>query len=252
MAASDDTIDALYRGPLEEFTSARNELAKSLRSEGDAAAAAEVRSLRKPSRAAWLVNQLAVRRQKEVGELLEVGEELRSAQEEMLAGSTDRDRLRDLGRREQQSIDSLLGSAEAIGCEHGVGEQILTRVRETLRAAAGDPEVAAAIRRGRLTREQRAAGIGLLGATSPAAPAKGKKGEKGKKGKDREAAERRARQERAKRRKEAERRLGAAEKKLERERARLERARETVEDAERKLHDAELGASTARRELKEL
>jgi hypothetical protein len=249
MAASDDTIDALYRGPLEEFTSARNELAKSLRSEGDAAAAAEVRSLRKPSRAAWLVNQLAVRRQKEVGELLEVGEELRSAQEEMLAGSTDRDRLRDLGRREQQSIDSLLGSAEAIGCEHGVGEQILTRVGETLRAAAGDPEVAEAIRRGRLTREQRAAGIGLLGATPPAAPAKGAKG---KKGKDRQAAQRRARQERAKRRKEAERRLGAAEKKLERERARLERARETVEDAERKLHDAELGASTARRELKEL
>src|SRR5512133_1155084 len=80
MALPDDALDGLYHGPLEEFTSARNELAKSLRSDGEAAAADEVKALRKPSRAAWLVNQLGVRKPKEVGELLEVGEELRAAQ----------------------------------------------------------------------------------------------------------------------------------------------------------------------------
>ncbi len=246
MAPSDDAFDLLYHGPLEEFTGARNELAKSLLSDGDPSAADEVKALRKPSRAAWLVNQLAVRKPKEVAELLEVGEELRAAQEEMLAGSTDREKLRQLGRREQESIDSLLRTAEAVGGEHGVGDQILTRVGETLRAAAGDPEVAETIRNGHLTREQRAAGIGLVGSAAPAAPATRKKG------KDGDAAKRRARQQQAKRRKEAERKLAAAERKLARERTKLERAREKVEEAERSVHAAELDSNAARRELDEI
>jgi hypothetical protein len=243
MAIPDDALDTLYHGPLEEFTAARNDLAKSLRGDGDGAAADELKGLRKPSRAAWLVNQLAVRKPDEVADLLEVGEELRAAQEEMLAGSADRERLRDLARREQRVVDTLLRSAEAIGGEHGVGEQILTRVGETLRAAAGDPEVAEAIRRGRLSREQRAASIGLVGTAAPATR---------RKGKDREAAERRSRQQQAKRRKEAERKLAAAEKRLDRERPKLERAQESVEEAERSLHAAELDAHAARRELGEI
>jgi hypothetical protein len=151
-----------------------------------------------------------------------------------------------VARREQKAVDSLLSTAEAIGREHGVGDQILTRVGETLQAAAGDPEVAEDIRRGRLTREQRAASIGLVGPARPAAPAKGKKG------KDREVADRKARQQQAKRRKEAERKLSAAEKKVDRERGRLERARDAVEEAERSVHAAELDSHAARRELDEI
>ena len=49
-----------------------------------------------------------------------------------------------------------------------MGAQILTRVGETLQAASSDPEVTEAIERGRLSREQRAASIGLVGpATLP-------------------------------------------------------------------------------------
>jgi hypothetical protein len=246
MDVSDEALDGLYHGPLEEFTAARNDLAKSLRSDGEAAAADEVKGLQKPSRAAWLVNQLAVRKAAEVAELLEVGDRLRAAQEEMLAGSTDREKLREVARRQQETVDSLLRTAEAIGREHGVGAQILTRVGETLQAAAGDPEVAEAIRRGRLTREQRSASIGLVGPATPASPSTRKRG------KDREAAERRARQQQAKRRQAAERKLAAAEKKLERERAKLERAREAVEVAEGNVHSAELDAHAARRELEEI
>src|SRR5262245_60800512 len=168
-----DDLDRLYHGPLEEFTAARNELAKSLRSDGKGDAADWVKGLTKPSRAAWLVNQLAVREPDEISELLETGRELRAAQEEMLAGATDRDKLRKVAHREQQTIDSLLQSAEAIGREHGVGAQILTRVGETLQAASSDPEVAQAIEAGRLTREQRASGIGVVGPATPAKP-KGK------------------------------------------------------------------------------
>jgi hypothetical protein len=147
--------------------------------------------------------------------------------------------------QEQEAINSLLGTAEAIGREHGVGAQILTRVEDTLRAASADPEVAEAIDRGLLQREQRAAGIGLIGAM-PKAPPRGRK--KG----DREAADRREREQRAKRRKEAERKLATAEKKLEREQAKLERAHEAVSDAEQAVHDAELDAHSARRAVDEL
>jgi hypothetical protein len=217
-----------------------------LRSGGDAEAADWVKGLQKPTRAAWLVNQLAARKAKEVGRLLDVGRELRAAQEEMLAGATDREKLREAASREQEAIESLLRTAEAIGREHGVGAQILTRVEETLRAAPSDPEVAEAIEKGRLVREQRASGIGLVGGATPKAPARGRKQD------EREAAERRARQQQARHRKEAERKLAAAEKRLEREQAKLERAREAVEDAEQAFHDAELDAHAARRARDEI
>ena len=244
---SSEQLDHLYHGPLEEFTQARNDLAKSLRSEGKGAAADWIKGLTKPSRAAWLVNQLAVRKSDEIAELLATGRELRVAQEEMLAGSTDRDKLREAAHREQQVVDSLVRTAEALGREHGVGPQILTRVGETLQAASSDPEVAEAIEAGRLTREKRAASIGLV---APAAPAK-PKGTSARE-KEREAKDRRTRQQKAKRRKVAERKLAAAERKLERERAKLERAREAVEEAEQRVHSAELDAHSARRTLEEL
>src|SRR5262245_38759571 len=243
MTVNDQELDYLYHGPLEEFTEKRNDLAKSLRASGDPEAAEQVKALAKPGRAAWLVNQLAVRKQKEVAKLLKLGEELRAAQEEMLAGATDRDKLREAARREQETVDSLLGTAEVIGREHGVGQQILTRVGETLQAAAGDPEVAEQIRRGRLVKERRAASVGLVGGAVPATPARRKSD------KDRQAADRHARQAQAKRRKEAERKLAAAERKLERERTKEERAQEALEEAERAVHEAELDAHSARREL---
>jgi hypothetical protein len=46
-------IDRLYALPLEEFTHERDELAKRVRDEGDADAAAAVKALKKPAVAAW-------------------------------------------------------------------------------------------------------------------------------------------------------------------------------------------------------
>jgi hypothetical protein len=241
----EDDLNELFHGPLEEFTAARNELAKSLRADGDSEAADWVKGLKKPTRAAWLVNQLAARKADEVGRLMKVGAELRAAQEEMLAGSADREKLRAAASGEQETIDSLVRTAEAIGREHGVGAQILTRVEETLRAASSDPDVAEAVEKGRLVREQRAAGVGLVGPATPTAPGRARKQD------ERGAAERRARQQQAKRRKEAERKLAAAEKRLERERGKLERAREAVEEAEEAVHGAELDAHAARRAVDE-
>ena len=52
-------IDRLYARPLTDFISARDALAKELRAAGDREAASAVKSLRKPSRAAWALNRVA-------------------------------------------------------------------------------------------------------------------------------------------------------------------------------------------------
>ena len=54
MAPLDSEIDALYQKPLDEFTAARNTLAKTLAG----ADAARVRKLPKPTVVPWTVNQL--------------------------------------------------------------------------------------------------------------------------------------------------------------------------------------------------
>jgi hypothetical protein len=239
-----EELDRLFHGPFEEFTAARNELAKSLRADGKGEAADWVKGLRKPTRAAWLVNQLAARKPKDVARLLAVGEELRRGQEEMLAGSADRDALREAARREQRAIDSLVRTAEAIGREHKAGSAILDRVAETLRAASGDPEVARAIELGRLEHEQRAVSIGLTGAAAPA-PAKGRRAKDA-------AAERRSRQQTARRRKEAERKVAVAEKRVERAEAAVERARDSLEEKRNTLRDAEHDLRAARGELDQI
>src|SRR5258706_473729 len=82
----DAALDGLYQGPLEEFTAARNELAKSLRADGEAAAADWVKDLPKPTRAAWPGNQLAARKASEAAGLLELGRQRRAEQRERRAG----------------------------------------------------------------------------------------------------------------------------------------------------------------------
>jgi hypothetical protein len=244
-----EKLDELFHGPLEAFTSERNDLAKRLRADGEPEAAAWVKGLKKPTRAAWLVNQLSARKADDVAELLAAGEELREMQEQMLAGSADRDKLREAAAREREGVAGLLKAATALGAEHGAGGQVLDRVGETLQAAAGDPAVAEAIRLGRLTREQRASSLGLVGAATPA-PARGGKKGKGK-GEDKAeaAAERRAAAEAAKRHKAAEREVAGAERKVERERAAVEKAREALAEREGRLDEAQDLLDGARRRL---
>src|SRR5918996_2415213 len=79
-------IDRLYGLPLGEFTAARDELAGRLRGEGEGDAAAEVKRLRKPSVAAWALNQVRRNNRGQSDELIEAGRRLREGQERLLAG----------------------------------------------------------------------------------------------------------------------------------------------------------------------
>ena len=263
-AVPGDRLDALYHGPLDEFTAKRNELAKELRAGGEPEAADWLKALRKPTRAAWIVNQLRARKRKDLNAVLERGEELRGLQEGVLAGEVDRDRLREAAHAEQEAIAALMKTAEAIGREHGAGAQVFDRVAETLQAASSDPEVADAIADGRLEREARASSLGLVGPATGRPPARTPSGKGGKAkpaaGGKREAAraakaeqrDRDARREEAKRRRAAERKLATAERRIERERGVAERLREQLADRESRIAETEAEAERARKELEEL
>src|ERR671927_1493124 len=78
-------VDALYGVPLEEFTPARDALAKDLRGKGEREGAESVKGLPKPSTAAWVVNQLARTQGSEVQALLDAGRAMRAAHEGLLS-----------------------------------------------------------------------------------------------------------------------------------------------------------------------
>ena len=86
--------DDLYGLPLEQFIPERAALAKALRAEKRRDEAAAVAALRKPSVAAWAVNQLVRSQGSSVQELFAAGDELRDAQARLRAGTGDGKALR--------------------------------------------------------------------------------------------------------------------------------------------------------------
>ncbi len=165
----EETADELYALPLAEFTRTRDERAKALRKAGDRDEADAVKALRKPTVAGWALNQLARRRPKEVKGLVAAGEDLRAAQEELLAGG-DRRAFQSAAATERDQVAKLAREAVELAAEDGVrGSPALTeKIAATLHAAALDEETAEELRAGRLVREREA--IGGFGAISAEAP----------------------------------------------------------------------------------
>lgn len=154
-----EEIDRLFELPLDEFTAARNELAKRLKQNGDAAAAEQVRALAKPSVAAWVVNQLARRDTEAVRSLLNLTARLRSAQERSLRGERAADELRAAQTEEREILRTLTQRAGEIlrEADRAASRTTLERVASILRAAAvAEP---ALLRRGRLAGDVEASGF---------------------------------------------------------------------------------------------
>ena len=169
--------DDLYGLPLDRFVAERGALAKELRAERRRDEAKEVAGLRKPSVAAWAVNQLVRTQDAGVGELLAAGDALRSAQEDLLAGKGDARALRTAGERERAAVDALVEAARGLLTSGGLelSEPVVERVADTLHAAALDEDAREQVQEGAPERELRHVGLGLgLGegatAAAPAAP----------------------------------------------------------------------------------
>ena len=153
----DRAIDELYTLPPEAFTAARDELVAAARRTGDAKTATSLRKLRRPSRSAWLVNQLVRHRRDPVDQLLDLGLALRDAQK-ALAG----DDLRRLSAQRSSVVSALTRDARRLAEELGqpVNETVGREVRSTLDAALADPAAAEEVRSGRLTTSLQHSGFG--------------------------------------------------------------------------------------------
>ncbi|MEA2186201.1 MAG: hypothetical protein QOK16_1212 [Solirubrobacteraceae bacterium] len=155
--------DDLYGLALERFVPERTSLARALRADGRRDEAAAVAGARKPSVAAWAVNQLVRSQGPAVKELFDAGDALRQAQAELLAGRGDGGALRAARERERVAVDGLVDSARGLLTSQGheLSPATLDRVLDTLHAAALDDSAREQVRAGRLERELRHAGLGL-------------------------------------------------------------------------------------------
>ncbi|HYY22529.1 MAG TPA: hypothetical protein VE780_11690 [Thermoleophilaceae bacterium] len=156
-------IDRLYGLPLGEFTQARDELARGLRRDGERDAAAAVKRLPKPSVAAWALNRLRRSDPGRVDRLIAAGDRLREAQGELLRGG-GREPLDRAAEEERRLVAELARQAEGelAGAGRPVSAAIQEKLRQTLHAAATDPEAREGLSSGRLVREHAPSGLGPL------------------------------------------------------------------------------------------
>jgi hypothetical protein len=156
-----EEADRLFELPLDEFTAARNELARRLKRDGDAEAAEQVGALAKPSVAAWAVNQLARREPEAVRSLLNLASRLRNAQERSLKGERAADELRAAQAEERDVIRLLTQRAGDIlrEADRPASGTTLERVSSLLRAAAVAEPGRTSLREGRLSGDVEVSGF---------------------------------------------------------------------------------------------
>ncbi|RXZ69083.1 hypothetical protein [Agromyces albus] len=153
--ALNEDADHLYGLAPEEFTAARNARVREVKPD-DRELAARIQELRKPSPAAFLVNQLVRRKSDEIDDLLDLGVELREAQ-----GKGDGRQLNRLARERRGLIGELLDTASAIAEEfdRDASRAVLDEVEQTLAAGTVDEPAGDALRSGRLMRGLQAVGF---------------------------------------------------------------------------------------------
>jgi hypothetical protein len=153
----DEIVGELYLVPPARFIAARDELVRTAREAGNRDLARELRSLRRPTQSAWLVNLLAREERSSMEALSALGRELREAQTRL-----DGAQLRRLAVQRQHLIADLLDRARRRAA--GVGmvptDAVLYEVAGTLRAALVDLAASSKVLAGRLVRPMTHSGFG--------------------------------------------------------------------------------------------
>jgi hypothetical protein len=149
----DREVDRLFELPPEEFTAARDDLAKRAQAGGATEESRAIKGMKRPTVAAWAVNQVARRRPKEVAELLDAGDALQRAQRKVLSGVRSSD-FRESSERRRSVVARLVRAAEEVLKEAGRGPAGATEaVRSTFEAASLDDRAGEVVRAGRLSKE---------------------------------------------------------------------------------------------------
>ena len=164
----DKELDRLYGAAPSEFVAERRRIERALRDEDRRKEADDVKALAKPTTAAWIVNQLAREKRRDVDRLLAAGERLRTAQRAAVAGegTSSFDEARE---EESEARRRLTDAAVSLLAERGqkVSQPMLDQVDQTLRAAAVEDEGRELLAAGRLVRELETGGFELLAGIEP-------------------------------------------------------------------------------------
>lgn len=144
-------LDRLYQLPLDEFTAARNVLAK-----GAGKNAAAIRALTKPPLAAWAVNQLYWRERRTWDALVAAADNQRRTNKAMLAGRAGD--VRAAGKVHDEAVqDALKTTLDILSRDgHPVTDATKQSIVNTLRALPADEPP------GRLTRVLQPGGFEML------------------------------------------------------------------------------------------
>ncbi|HJP73005.1 MAG TPA: hypothetical protein VJ914_01980 [Pseudonocardiaceae bacterium] len=268
-------LTSLYAASREDFIPDRDEATKQARAAGDRELAKKIAAARKPTVAAWLLNQVSREYPDDLAALGELSEQLRGAHQELAA-----DKLRALSQRRNEALRTLDDRALRVArrAKMSVTAQVTEALREAFTAALLDPDVLATLRAGRLSAVPGAEAStgwptwdGIPATTAPttapttakAAPPKSSPSPKSTK--DDQAERRRIEERRARRaaqraeaeeeaslaeaaRVEAEVALDAARQRSEEADAELAAARNRVEQARFEQRTAKLAAATAQHE----
>lgn len=235
-----DIARELYDLPPARFTAERNARAKAVKAD-DPALARRISELRRATAPAWIVGQLVRHRAERVGQVLELGAELREAQEDLDAAT-----LAQLTRDRRALTAALAREGAGLAEEHGVRATpaVLDEVAQTLQAAMADADAAAAVMSGRLIRALEVVGFDPVDLDEAVAgPAPGGSTGPAPSGPPRdELAARRARRE-------AERAVRDAEHADERARRAVADARRRRDQAQRRREELADRVATLRKEL---
>lgn len=148
-----DAVEQLYAAPPAEFVRTRSALAADAKAAGETDAVREVRALRKPTLAAYLVNTLVRRHSGDVADLADLGDRLRAAQSQL-----DGAAMKELGAERLTLVGRLTDRAcEATDCATAA---VREQISDTLTAALADPAAHAALSDGALVTSLRYNGFG--------------------------------------------------------------------------------------------
>ena len=165
-------VDELYSSPMAEFTARRKALAAAARKSGERETAGTIAGLRKPTVSADTLNRLVRVAPDEVGELLDLGAELRAAEKAL-----DGPALRELSTKRRHLVGELANLAFEITDQQSPSAAVRDEVTATLNAALADEQVAERLLSGALVTQARWDGFGStslpeLAAVLPMDPAR--------------------------------------------------------------------------------
>jgi hypothetical protein len=148
--------DQLYAADPAEFTDRRADLVAQARADGDKATARAIGALRRPTRAAWVVNRLARADPDAIDRLSGLGDELRAAEQALDGGQ-----LRELSQTRRELLAELTRQALDDAGVADPPDALVQEVTGTLGAAVADPQVAAQVARAQLAKAVQPAGFGF-------------------------------------------------------------------------------------------